>query len=209
MMKGLITAAVLGAALIAGCHEPVAPTEPTSARVDAPNEAEFDRLWEAALTVLRKHYFSPARRDRRAGVITTHPTTAENFFEFWRDDTVGSFEKAEANLHTIRKYVTLRLSKTDNPGMYGLQVEVQSERLDQPERQITSASAALRAFSAGLPTTEGQPTAPETWVPLGRDAKLEQYLLGKILTRYGQPVGLNNANNDSTSASAAKSPESN
>ena len=90
MMKGFIALVVVGGAFVAGCHEPVAPTEPTRASVNAPGEAEFDRLWAATLRVLRRHNFRPARQDRRAGVIETLPTTAQHWCEFWRKDTIGS-----------------------------------------------------------------------------------------------------------------------
>lgn len=187
-MKGCIIAISVASILLAGCHEPAPPTEPTSARVQALDEAEFDRLWEAVLTVLRDHNFTPFRRDRRAGVIETLPTTAQSWFEFWRKDTVGTYETAEANLHTIRKYVIVRLTKAEPAGNYGIEVEVQAERLEQPERQITSSSAAIRSFSREVPTYEGKMPGDPVWAPLGRDAKMEELLLGRILARHGQPV---------------------
>lgn len=67
---------------------------------------------------------------------------------------------------------------------YVLSVDVQKSRFQTPERQVTTASGALAMFSDSVPTTEGvreQRSGRAHWRSLGRDARLEQYLLARIL----------------------------
>ena len=80
MMKGVIILILAAAMWCTGCHAPTAATEPTIAQVRAPDAAEFDRLWGAVTDVLRNHRLRPDFQDRRGGTITTHPTTAQQFF---------------------------------------------------------------------------------------------------------------------------------
>ena len=70
--------------------------------------------------------------------------------------------------------------------MYVIDVAVNKERLHAVERQINNAAAALRVFSADLPTTAGRkfdPATDKTWTPDGRDAAMEQRLLKLIRLR--------------------------
>ena len=66
---------------------------------------------------------------------------------------------------------------------YRLAVQVDKSRYSATERQITTASGALAIYSEHIPTTEGLRKAESGgahWVPLGRDALLESYLLAKL-----------------------------
>jgi hypothetical protein len=188
MMKGVIIPIFLVALASAGCQSPQAATDPTIAQVRAPDAAEFDRLWTAVTDVLRDHHLQLDFQDRRGGTVTTHPATAQQFFELWRSDTYGAAEHGEANLQTLRKSAVVQLRKTGEPGEFDLDVQVNVQRISQPERRITSAGGALRLFSEKSPTNEGTAPEPEYWIDLGRDGKLESKLVSEILSRYGQPV---------------------
>jgi len=179
------------AALAGGCQQPIQPELPTAALVDVPDEQEMDLLWDTCLRVLRRYGLRPDRQDRLAGLITTHPATVPNWFEFWRSDMPANrFGFAEANLATIRRVAKVTLEPPQPGGERKLTVQVELQRLSTPERQATSAAAGLQIFSSKLPTYTGQMAKKEQverWIPLGRDAQLEETLLEHILAYYGRP----------------------
>ena len=74
-------------------------------------------------------------------------------------------------------------STADADPRYRLAVRVDKYRYSAPERQVTTASGALAIYSERLPTTEGLRGAASrgaAWVPLGRDALLEGFLIEKL-----------------------------
>jgi hypothetical protein len=75
---------------------------------------DYDAAWDEIVEVLREHYFIPDRQDRRTGIIITHPSVSQQWFEFWRDDTRGWYQWAESSLHTIRRIVEVRFIPKDN-----------------------------------------------------------------------------------------------
>ncbi len=175
------------AALLAcsGCQQPIQPEGPTDTQLTG---ADFEQLWQTGLEVLRRYNFRPDRQDRRAGVITTHPTTSAQWFEFWRPGTCGGFEAAEANLHTVRRQATVHIRPAAEQGQLYVSVQVDVYRYAAPERQVTTASGALQIFGEKLPTAEGEmgpQAAAAYWVPLGRDSRLEDELLRRIVWHVG------------------------
>lgn len=179
-MPGLLSA--LLALCVSGCHRPSAPEGVTAAPVA---DDDVEPLWDAALSVLRKHDFQPDRQDRAMGTIETLPTTSQNLGEFWRQDVADFYGLVHASLHTTQRKATVHFVH----GKDGWTIEVQVDvyRLSMPESQITTASSAIQSFSGALPTTEGQvfqdPRSQHRWVHLGRDADMESRLLDSILCR--------------------------
>jgi hypothetical protein len=105
----------------------------------------------------------------------------------WRPEVIGTYQEAEANLHTVRRQGTVQI--TQDPQQPGCHVSVQVDvyRYSAPERQVTTASGALQMFGEKLPTAQGQVGPQEAmahWVPLGRDGRLEAELLQRILWHY-------------------------
>lgn len=71
----------------------------------------------------------------------------------------------------------------DTPGPYRVAVEVDKERYSAPDRQLLSTSSALNVYSTRMPTTSGRflrRGEGVTWVPIGRDPLLEEFLLRKL-----------------------------
>lgn len=168
--------------MITGCAAPGQPTGPTDRLLRI---ADRDAFIDDTLTLLRENDIEPRRVDRELGEIIAGPTTAAQWFEFWRIDAPGEFNALESNLHTIRHVVTVRVPPTPEAGEDGYRVSVQADksRLSAPERQITTAGAALAAFSERVPTESGfRETHREAsaWIPLGRNSALEQVLLERI-----------------------------
>jgi hypothetical protein len=184
----LITVLSIGLGSWSGCQQPTQPMVPTG--VDL-SPADFEALWQTSLEVLQRYNFRPDRQDRRAGVITSHPATSGQWFEFWRPEVVGPFNSAEASIHTVRRQVTVRVSPQPADDGCHVSVQVDVYRYSATERQVTTASGALQIFGEKLPTAEGQMgphQAGVRWVPLGRDDLLEKELLDRIVWQYRPPV---------------------
>jgi hypothetical protein len=172
-----------------GCQEPADPTSPTVARVSAQTPDRYDALWEAVGDVLRSRYFELDRQDRREGVLTTLPDTTAAGFELWRPQPNNPYMWVEANVHTVQRQATVRLRQVEGEGDYEVDVEIERFRYNLEERQITNSAAALRLYSSDAPTTSGRSVSPAEssyWIPLGRDADMEQAVLHSILMRYDQ-----------------------
>ncbi len=185
-MKPLFVSCVIGIVAFVGCHRPAAPQSPTQGAVLVANDDDFRELWEACQAVLRRHHFEIDRKDLRAGLITTFPQTSQHFLEFWRHDVDTPYDLAESSMRTVRRSVTIQISKPQEEGEYVVEVTVNKERLHAVERQINNAAAALRVFSADLPTTAGRnfdPATDKTWTSEGRDAAMEHRLLDLIRQR--------------------------
>lgn len=182
-----------GVFLAAGCHAPPTPTGPTVMVLRIPDR---DVLINETLTLLREQDFAPQWVDRQAGRVVTRPSTGQQWFEFWRGDSIGPYQLFESSIHTVRRIVNVEIDPADvgTPGEdFRVSVRVEKERYSAPERQVTTASGALAIYSERLPTTEGLMASKargEHWVPLGRDLLLERHLLDKIagVSTKAQPV---------------------
>ena len=173
---------ILILALQCGCQAPRTAEDPTQLYVRIPDR---ERYLDQTLTTLREHDFQPREVDRERGVAVAGPTTGRQWFEFWRRDVQGPYQVLESSLHTVRRSVTVRLDPQGGAeAPYRLSVQVDKSRFSSPERQVTTATGALGIYGERLPTTEGLRNAHhqlDQWVPLGRDAELESYLLDQIV----------------------------
>lgn len=136
------------------------------------------------------------------GRIETFPQTGATVLEPWRGDSVGWNERWESTLQSIRRIATMRLT----PDAAGWRVEVavdkELEYLPRPMRATTGGASfrnddSLYRYGTPLPTLGQQvgdqprpvasPTPNLGWIPLGRDAKLEQKMLSRLLAKLGVP----------------------
>lgn len=189
---------------VVGCRAPAPAGGPTQMKVWIDDRGAF---LEDAVFTLRREFFKPTAVDRGNGVIITEPEVSRQWFEFWRKDPVDRYQTAESSLHTIRRTVRVEVEPTgpvtprsglaldtpkamsfakDQADEYRLQVTVDKTRYAAPARQVTTTSGALGIYSERLPTTEGirqSRAESEQWVPLGRDALLEDYLIKKLIAK--------------------------
>ena len=166
--------------LITGCQAPAVPTAPTETVLRIPDR---DAFLDTSLSVLRRYDLQPKYVDRAAGRIVTERTTSGQWFELWRADSRGAYQALESSLHTMGRIATVSVEPLDSPEQCRVSVRVDKERYSATERQITTASGALGIYSERVPTTEGlrrAATARAHWVPLGRDALLETFLLARL-----------------------------
>ena len=142
-------------------------------------------LMEVAEDVLANMYFTIEKADADSGLIRTRPLPGAQLFEFWRSDNVGADNTLAANLHTIRRTVTLDISQQDEQLCLGC--NVQAKRLSLPERQVSSSARVYGMFSQSSLSLQRLKLNPEqkqqmAWIDLGRDSRLEAEILKRIET---------------------------
>jgi hypothetical protein len=131
---------------MAGCNlrytTPIAPAASLT-----PDQKNFDALWLATQDVLRHYNFQIDRQDRRAGVITTKPLLAQEWFEVWRHDGVGPYNYWEGSFQTIYRTAEIHITPTaPGAGTFAIAVQVQTGRADRLTREITNTSDAYNLF---------------------------------------------------------------
>ncbi len=140
-------------------------------------------LMEITENVLTGMYFTIEKADAQNGIIRTRPLPGAQFFEFWRSDNVGADNTLAANLHTIRRTVTLDISQQEMELHIGC--EVHAQRLSLPERQANSSARVYGMFSESSPSLQRLQLNPEqkekmAWIDIGRDSQLEVEILKRI-----------------------------
>jgi hypothetical protein len=143
-------------------------------------------LMEVAEDVLANMYFTIDKADADSGLIRTRPLPGGQFFEFWRSDNAGTDNALAANLHTIRRTVTLDISQEGQELRIGC--NVQAQRLSLPERQVSSSTTRVYGmFSQSSQSLQKLKLNPEqkkemAWIDLDRDSRLEAEILKRIET---------------------------
>ncbi len=161
---------VMPALFAGGCIEPRqkkidAPAPLCFANLDTP---EAIRISEKALYEM---HFRIAKSDPMVGYLLTEPLEGAHNFEFWRKDNVGVYNRAEANLHSLRRTIELKYDLSgDN---LCLTCTSRVERLSMPVKTTgTFQSQTIELKSAR--------ESERDWIDLGPDHALEQYLIKKI-----------------------------
>jgi len=184
-------ALVVCAVISAGCAEPTS-TPPkvkvlgSALYVEPDQGIDKSDLMEFAEYVLAEMYFKIEKADVDSGLIRTRPLPGAQFFEFWRSENIGADNTFAANLHTIRKTVTLDISQKDE--QLQIDCEVQTQRLSLPDRQISSSAKIYEMFSRSRPLLQRLILNPEqekemAWIDLGRDSRLEAEILKRVEAR--------------------------
>ena len=187
----------------ASCVRPPQPDTPTAANVA---NADLEALWDASLRVLHRMDMQPERQDRATGVIETLPTTTKQFWEFWRDDCADSYGQTLADVQTIQRRAIVRFRRLAPESRWQVDVQVDVFRLQRPERQLTSTSSVLEAYSSLLPTTEGQIAGRSELAylePMGRDGAMEQQIL-RMIMRQSQTLDFDYAEFPTTQIASAR-----
>jgi hypothetical protein len=142
-----------------------------------------EQLMQTAQDVLGQMHFAIEKSDAEQGYIRTRPLAGAQFFEFWRNDNVGAFNEAEANMHSIRRTAELNISQQGEQLCIGCDVKVQ--RLSMPEQAVTGSARAYTIFSkskSSLQTLELNPEQKRqmAWLDLGDDTRLSTVILQRI-----------------------------
>jgi hypothetical protein len=210
-MRGVIAAAVI-AAVLGGCAcqsmwtdapECPPPEGPPAGTMAAGYAnpvfvpiADPQCAWETVVGVVgayfRIEHEEPIRligSEPIAGTITSLPEVSPTIFEPWRHDTVDPEQRIENTLQSMRRRAVVQVIPVRSQGgcMVNVQVFKELEDVVRPEH-ATSGAATLRYDSSLTrvenPVTGGQIT--QGWIARGRDAPMEQYIIGDLLSRCGQ-----------------------
>jgi hypothetical protein len=119
-----------------------------------------------------------------AGKIETFPEISPTLLEPWRADTASYDQRLDNTLQTYRRRAVVHIL----PGETGhwIDVAVFLELLDKPIPEHASSGAAMFRYDSGFTRVENPiegEAAPEGWIPKGRDAVLEQRILGHLQLR--------------------------
>lgn len=189
-----ILSTVAGMAMLAGCA-----AQPQGHQASEPlsvaGAARAD-VMQAAQETLGAMHFAIDKFDVESGIVHTKPLRGAQFFEFWRSDNIGSFNTAEANLNTIRRFVELRVS--DRDGSLRIDCSVWVQRLSLPENEVASVSQTYQMHSQSTPSVQRLELHREqrksmAWIDLGRDGRLEAEILKRIESKIEKPKEENEA----------------
>lgn len=149
---------------------------------------------QTAEDVLARMHFSIDKSDAELGIIRTRPLPAAQSFEFWRSDNVGSFNSAEANLHSIRRTAELGISQQG--GQLCISCEVKVQRLSLPQHKVTSSARAYELFTPSSQSMQVLALHDEQkknieWLDVGNDNQLTTEILKRISSMLeGRPSPL-------------------
>jgi hypothetical protein len=135
----------------------------------------------SAEKVLAGMYFSIEKFDVNSGYIKTEPLSGAQTLEFWRSDSVGSYNRTEADLQTIRRTVELNIADGNTPGQICINCVAITERLSLPQDLTASGQSQIVMSSRQKSVRKlGERKADLTWINLGRDEQLETEILKRI-----------------------------
>jgi formylmethanofuran:tetrahydromethanopterin formyltransferase len=146
----------------------------------------YAQVMQAAEQTLGEMHFAVAKLDAEQGIIWTQPLTGAQFFELWRSDNATAGSAAEANLHTIRRSVELKVAPED--GRVCLHCTASVQRLSLPENEVASVSQAYQmhgSSTAAIQTLALSPAQRQAmaWIDLGPDADLAARILSRIAAK--------------------------
>lgn len=148
-----------------------------------------DALWEKLVVVIND-YFRVTRESRprvvegiaTQGFLETAPMVSSTFLEPWRGDSVGVRQRTESTLQSIRRRAEVRVIPAERG--YLVEVFVYKELEDLADNSIaTLGDAAFDSTGTLEGIEEPQAERPQAvgWIPIGRDPKLEQVILQRIV----------------------------
>jgi hypothetical protein len=118
------------------------------------------------------------------GHIETVPEISPTLLEPWRVDTASLDQRLENTLQTYRRRATVRILPGETG--YWIDVAVILELADLPKPEQASSGAATFRYDSSLNRVEnpvGGEIAAQGWISKGRDAVLEQRILGHLQSR--------------------------
>jgi hypothetical protein len=160
--------------------------------------AEREFVWQQLIDVVDDHF--RIQREERVhvigdaatdGRIETYPIIGSTVFEPHRSDSASPYEKDLATLQSIQRQATVRV--TPDAGGYLVEVEVIKSLEDLSQSDPTSSDRPSLRHDNSLRRNIGRDKsrpAPRQWIPVGRDAALEQLILADFQARLGLPPNL-------------------
>lgn len=137
--------------------------------------------WERTVDVLHDFHFPIARENRLDGVIETDYRVGSNLLEPWHGDSVGTYNRLESTLQSIRRKVRVDLTPVEGGYLVGVEAFKEQEDLGGVAEN-TAGAATFRKntpLERNLSVVVGE-SSPSGWYALGRDPELEQAILNRM-----------------------------
>ncbi|GAA4463053.1 MULTISPECIES: hypothetical protein [Novipirellula] len=122
------------------------------------------------------------------GRLETTYQVGASLMEPWKKDSTPGFERLQSTLQSIRRRAIVTV-RPQGAG-YVIEVVVQKDLEDTDRNQYATESASNKRHDGTLIREQNRiDDTPQTlgWIPLGRDASLEQVILRDIFGRITQP----------------------
>ena len=180
LIAAALTSAQLGLTGCATVSRVIAP-RPVCENPLVVSSTDFEAIWRETVAIVDE-YFEIRSENRLARTIVTDPVIGATLLEPWRGDSVGLQDRFESTLQTMRRFARVQIDPLPGRG-YSVKVEVFKELEDmaKPDRQM----AGRAVFNNDFPVNRsreivGPVPIPNSWIPRGRDTKLEQVILNRI-----------------------------
>jgi hypothetical protein len=141
----------------------------------------YDKVFQKALDVV-DDFFEIAYANRYDGRIESQPAVAPGLEQPWKPGSPDFYQRLLAFFQSIRHRCILVIQPADDGGYY-IDVKVFKELEDLPSPlRATAGAASFRMNSTIERQFEviEQPIYEPTWIPIGRDFKLEQVILERL-----------------------------
>lgn len=161
--------------------------------------ADRELLWNALVDVIDDAYtidkedrvrlvFDPQTGENTltTGRIDTHFEVSAGWLEPWRSDTVTFYDKLESSLQSMRRKAEVFVTPAE--GGFMVEVNVFKELEDIQRPQYAPASAGTLRYDTSQNHTTNTVTAQpfiSGWIPQGRDANAEKYIINQLMSRLG------------------------
>ena len=195
-MRRLLCLALTAATalLLGGCMSGPLRENPLLFRADAPacdnpvfvplgpNPRVYGTLFEKVMDILIEYNFEIAYSNRYDGRIESFPVTAPGAGQPWKPGSPDLYQRFLASFQSIRHRAVVLIQPAQDGG-YFIEVQVLKELEDSPRPTRSAAPSVVLRSEA---TVERQFEVVEAaifepaWIPIGRDAGIEQVLLERI-----------------------------
>jgi hypothetical protein len=140
---------------------------------------------ERAADVLARYNFEVDTTNQVEGTIATRYKVGSSILEPWHRETIGFDNRMESTLQSIRRKVLVHFVRVEGGYLVSVEALKEIEDVTAP----TPNSPGGSTFSPNYPIRRdlsqvlGQ-ASPPGWIPLGRDATLEQDMLCRLQAAY-------------------------
>jgi hypothetical protein len=140
---------------------------------------------ERAADVLAKYNFELDTSNQLEGTLATLYKTGSGVLEPWHRESVGPRNRLESTLQPIRRKVLVHFVRVEGGYLVSVEALKELEDLTSPTPNSPGGSTFPQNYPLrrDLNLVLGQ-ASPSGWIPLGRDAALEQDMLGRLQVAY-------------------------
>jgi hypothetical protein len=142
-------------------------------------------LNERAADVLAKYNFEIDTTNQLEGTIATQYKVGSSVLEPWHRETIGLDNRLESTFQPIRRKVLIHVVRVEGGYLVSVEALKEIEDLTAPTPNSPGGSTFPQNYPLrrDLNLVLGQ-ASPSGWIPMGRDATLEQDMLCRLQAAY-------------------------